>query len=109
MLDENGHEHYFLSDRDHENRKNHKTKMNWIVIRRWTSPNSFATYPISQRIIIGTLIMEVHPLFDDQEIDARASTGGFYWEGSVGVYFRQKLIGRGFLEMTGYSKPLKLS
>ncbi len=109
MLDENGHEHYFLSDRNHENRKNHKTKMNWIVIRRWTSPNSFATYPISQRIIIGTLIMEVHPLFDDQEIDARASTGGFYWEGSVGVYVRQKLIGRGFLEMTGYSKPLKLS
>jgi predicted secreted hydrolase len=35
-----------------------------------------------------------------QEVDARACTGGFYWEGAVTPMKGERLIGRGFLELT---------
>jgi predicted secreted hydrolase len=45
---------------------------------------------------------------DDQELDARASTGTVYWEGAVRAKQAEKPGGRGYLELTGYWKPLKL-
>ena len=39
---------------------------------------------------------------------ARASTGGFYWEGAVRVSEQGRTIGRGYLELTGYASPLRL-
>jgi predicted secreted hydrolase len=45
---------------------------------------------------------------DDQELDARASTGTIYWEGAVRAFDRDNEIGRGYLELTGYWKPMKL-
>jgi predicted secreted hydrolase len=48
-------------------------------------------------------------LVQDQEIDARASTGNRYWEGAVMAYNDQgDLIGRGYLELTGYDRPMRL-
>jgi predicted secreted hydrolase len=44
----------------------------------------------------------------DQEVDARASTGGFYYEGAVEMSHHQTVIGRGYLELTGYSQAVKL-
>jgi predicted secreted hydrolase len=43
-----------------------------------------------------------------QEVDARASTGGFYWEGAVELRERGQLLGRGYLELTGYGGSLRL-
>ena len=43
------------------------------------------------------------PLFDDQELDSRASGGPVYWEGAV-----RSEGGRGYLELTGYVSPMKL-
>jgi hypothetical protein len=53
-------------------------------------------------------IVTLEPLLDDQELDARASTGGHYWEGAVRVLEAGKPAGRGYLELTGYAAPLRL-
>ena len=48
------------------------------------------------------------PLMDDQELDARASSGTIYWEGAVNAYRGSAAVGRGYLELTGYWKAMKL-
>jgi predicted secreted hydrolase len=60
------------------------------------------------RVEAGTLSLDVDPLMDDQELDARASTGTVYWEGAVRARQAEKAVGRGYLELTGYWKPLRL-
>ena len=59
--------------------------------------------------------LELKPLMDDQELDARASTGNYYWEGAVrssamntAEHSRKLLNGRGYLELTGYWRAQKL-
>ena len=51
---------------------------------------------------------ELEPLMDDQELDARASTGTIYWEGAVRALVEGREGGRGYLELTGYGESLKL-
>ena len=78
-------------------------------LRNWQSITSGARYPVKQQLKFDNQTFEIDPLFDEQEIDGRLSTGGFYWEGAV--YLRnqdQQVIGRGYLEMTGYASPIKL-
>ncbi|HKP66001.1 MAG TPA: lipocalin family protein, partial [Casimicrobiaceae bacterium] len=48
------------------------------------------------------------PLFDDQELDARAGVGVVYWEGAVRASIDGRFVGRGYLELTGYGGPLRL-
>jgi len=78
------------------------------VLRRWRSTRSGGVYPVAVRLRVDGRTLELEPLFEDQEIDARASTGGFYWEGAVRVFEQGRRIGRGYLELTGYSAPLRL-
>ena len=40
---------------------------------------------------------------DNQELDARATTGTLYWEGAVRVEGDDGTRGRGYLELTGYA------
>ena len=80
-------------------------------LRHWRSAASGANYPVAMRLKAGELEFELEPLMDDQELDSRASTGTIYWEGAVrakreGGEGRE--LGRGYLELTGYWKPLKL-
>ena len=77
-------------------------------LRRWRSPRTGTEYPVSVRVQAGTLTLEIEPLMEDQEFDARASTGTVYWEGAVRARAGEKEAGRGYLELTGYWKPLKL-
>ncbi len=72
--------------------------------RTWTSPRTGATYPVEMEITVGTERWSVRPLMDDQELDARASTGTLYWEGAVRVESSSGARGRGYLELTGYSE-----
>jgi predicted secreted hydrolase len=44
---------------------------------------------------------------DDQELDSRASTGVIYWEGAVTARAGDQAVGRGYLELTGYGKPVR--
>jgi predicted secreted hydrolase len=80
-------------------------------LRRWQSSMSKATYPVSQLIRCANAQWQIEPLFDNQEIDARASTGGFYWEGAVRLLAVSSAteVGQGYLEMTGYAAPIKLN
>ncbi len=77
-------------------------------LRTWRSPRSGTTWPVAMRIRAGGLIVEVQPLMDDQELDSRASVGTIYWEGAVRVFDAGKVTGRGYLELTGYWRPMKL-
>jgi len=76
--------------------------------RRWRSPRTGAEYPVAMRATIGDVEYALEPLMDDQELDARADTGTIYWEGAVRAIRAGQEVGRGYLELTGYWKPLKL-
>jgi predicted secreted hydrolase len=73
--------------------------------RTWKSPRTGAQYPVSMDIMVGALKWTLEPLMDDQELDARSSTGTVYWEGAVRVSGAH--TGRGYLELTGYSEKLR--
>jgi predicted secreted hydrolase len=73
-------------------------------LRTWKSPRSGAEYPVEMQV--NDLVLK--PLMDDQELDSRASTGTIYWEGAVTAYKNSNAVGRGYLELTGYWKPMKL-
>jgi predicted secreted hydrolase len=44
----------------------------------------------------------------DQELDSRATTGAVYWEGASRLFEGDRLVARGYLEMTGYVEPIRL-
>lgn len=76
--------------------------------RRWRSPRTGVEYPVEMRLRAGGLDLDLEPLMDDQELDSRASTGTIYWEGAVRARAGGKLQGQGYLELTGYWKPLQM-
>ncbi|MCY0386554.1 carotenoid 1,2-hydratase [Robbsia sp. Bb-Pol-6] len=76
-------------------------------LREWSSPRTAARYPVAQTVKTGALTWQLDPLFDDQELDSRQSTGAVYWEGAVRVRRNGQSVGRGYLEMTGYDGALK--
>jgi predicted secreted hydrolase len=75
--------------------------------RTWHSPRTGADYPVERVLTVrlpeGPRQWRVTPLFDDQELDSRNGGGPVYWEGAARVPG-----GRGYLELTGYFKPLKM-
>jgi predicted secreted hydrolase len=58
---------------------------------------------LSVRLPEGTRRFRLLPLFDDQELDGRASGLPVYWEDAV-----RTAGGRGYLELTGYVTPLRM-
>ncbi len=81
---------------------------NFEVLRTWRSARSGAQWPVHMRIELAGRRIALQPLFDDQELDARGSTGTRYWEGAVTALEDGRRIGRGYLELTGYAGALKL-
>lgn len=77
--------------------------------RRWTSPLSGAQYPVEWMVRTPADFYTVRAVIDDQELDSRASTGGIYWEGLSMLFDSNgRRVGRGYLEMTGYGRRLRL-
>ena len=79
-------------------------------LRTWKSPRTGAEYPVEFLVRTKATELRLQPLMDDQELDARASTGTIYWEGAVRAFEANSggaPVGRGYLELTGYWKPLK--
>ena len=75
----------------------------------WQSQTTKATYPISWQIIVPRLELdfEVQPVLPNQEL---AFTPLTYWEGACdlsGERRKQKIRGRGYLELTGYAARLQ--
>lgn len=78
-------------------------------LRLWLSPASGARYPVQWQVDTPVGQFQVLALLDDQELDSSASTGAIYWEGLSELRNAAgEEIGRGYLEMTGYSQPLHL-
>jgi predicted secreted hydrolase len=78
-------------------------------VRYWTSPLTQARYPVAWRVQTPAGVYTVKAVIDAQELDSRSSTGAVYWEGLSDLFdSQQQLVGRGYLEMTGYASPLRL-
>ena len=73
-------------------------------LRTWKSPRTGVQYPVAMEIRVGARTWRVEPLMDDQELDARSSTGTLYWEGAVRVLSNGAPAGAGYLELTGYAE-----
>ena len=73
-------------------------------LRTWKSPRTGVAYPVE--MAVNDLVLK--PLLDDQELDARASSGTIYWEGAVRALSGGTEVGKGYLELTGYWKAMKL-
>jgi predicted secreted hydrolase len=87
-------------------------------VRSWKSPASGATYPVEWAVQVTRKAADstanvarysVKAVIDNQELDSRQSTGAVYWEGLSELFDAQgKLVGHGYLEMTGYASRLML-
>ena len=78
-------------------------------LRWWTSPRSGARYPVQWQVQTPAGTFAVNALLDSQELDSSGSTGAIYWEGLSDLMGATgQPVGRGYLEMTGYAKPLRL-
>ena len=78
-------------------------------VRFWTSALTRARYPVEWIVRTPADFYTVKASIDNQELDSRASTGAIYWEGLSELFdSNAKLVGRGYLEMTGYASPLRL-
>ena len=75
----------------------------FAVRRTWRSPRTGIDYPVAMELRLGERRWTIEPLMDDQELDARASTGTLYWEGAVRITGEGAPGGRGYLELTGYA------
>ena len=84
-------------------------EVEFSVQRRWTSGLSKASYPVEWMVKTPADFYTVRAVIDEQELDSRNSTGAIYWEGLSDLFDSNgKRVGRGYLEMTGYAKPLLL-
>jgi predicted secreted hydrolase len=81
---------------------------------KWTSPVTGATYPIHWKIAIPILGIELDaktPLAS-QELTGNSRLAPNYWEGAIflsGKRNSQPLSGAGYLEMTGYDRPVQFA
>jgi predicted secreted hydrolase len=82
--------------------------VDFTPLRSWRSPRTGVEYPVAMRVTAGGESYDLAPLMDDQELDARRSTGTIYWEGAVRVLRAGSEIGRVYLELPGYGRPLAL-
>ena len=74
----------------------------------WKSASTGASYPVRWQIRVPSLgiSLDAAAAVDAQELAAGDQTGPAYWEGSV--TYTGSASGAGYLEMTGYDKPVRL-
>jgi len=77
--------------------------------RYWKSPATAAVYPVEWDLAVGAKRFVVRAVLDAQELDSSRSTGAVYWEGLSDLLDTSgQQLGRGYLELTGYARPLQL-
>jgi predicted secreted hydrolase len=77
------------------------------VTRHWTSPATGTVYPAGWTVSIPSAGIKagLTPSVAQQELDARATTGVVYWEGSqqvAAVVSGRSMGGQAYVELTGY-------
>jgi predicted secreted hydrolase len=80
----------------------------------WTSPDTRAIYPIHWKIAIPRLGINLEAVTQlvSQELAGKTKLAPSYWEGAIklsGQRGNQPLAGAGYLEMTGYDRPVRLA
>jgi len=83
-------------------------EIEFIPGRVWRSPRTAIGYPVQWSVRVGERRLSLEPLMDDQESDTRLTTGAIYWEGAVRAHEGARLLGLGYLELTGYGEALEL-
>ena len=79
----------------------------------WRSPETAGRYPVQWKVSVPSLriVLECRTDLTSQEIVSRRQVGPNYWEGAVsfeGLVGDEEIHGVGYLEMTGYDKPVAL-
>ena len=94
---------------DADGRATHLTRQEFRLtpMETWTSPHTGAHYPIAWRIEIPArkVWLVCRAAVRDQELVSEDSASPNYWEGAV--TFSGSAGGAGYLEMTGYDKPVR--
>ena len=80
----------------------------------WTSPTSGARYPTAWRVTIPALALDlqIRTPMQAQELAGKTRLSPSYWEGAIDISGKRgasPISGAGYLEMTGYDKPLDFS
>jgi len=101
-------QHASLREKDGRLQQFNGDAIRFTPVRSWRSPRTQASYPVELTLEFDQQRWQIRPLQDDQELDSRQSTGAVYWEGAITLERDGRRAGRGYLEMTGYVKPLKL-
>ena len=85
----------------------------WVAMEHWRSPETSAEYPSKVQLeavnpVSGrTEIFVIQPFVADQELTGKVG-GVAYWEGACSILDQTgKLIGRAYMELTGYNNSLK--
>ncbi|HKW98959.1 MAG TPA: lipocalin-like domain-containing protein [Bryobacteraceae bacterium] len=93
---------------DRQGRSRHLSREDFSLtpFEYWKSPRTGASYPTGWRVRVPSLKMELNAraALEDQELTGPA--GPAYWEGAVN--YSGSATGVGYLEMTGYTKPVQL-
>jgi predicted secreted hydrolase len=95
-----------LVDRDGRTRRLTGDDVRLEVRRRWTSPDTGATYPSLWRLSGAGFDLLVEPWIPSQEM----KTSFLYWEGAVRVSGRagdRPAAGHGYVELTGYAGGMR--
>jgi predicted secreted hydrolase len=98
--------HAALRDKDMRVQQFGAGQVVFTPLATWPAPHSGAGYPVRMEIRCGPHKISTEPLLDDQEIVTRRPMPISYWEGLVRI--SGTLVGRGYLEMTGYASALSL-
>ena len=81
----------------------------FVPERFWTSAASGVRYPVQWQVQTPAGVFQVRALLDNQELDSSSSTGSIYWEGLSELRNPAgETVGQGYLELTGYGKPLRV-
>jgi len=83
-------------------------EVRFTPMRRWRSPRTGIAYPVVVVLETPAGALTLAPLMDDQELDSRASVGTVYWEGAVDALTDGRVVGEGYLELTGYGGRMRL-
>ena len=80
----------------------------------WTSPDTRANYPVQWRVRVASpsAVLDISTLLENQEFSSKSRAAPSYWEGAIQVEGNKNSIrarGVGYLEMTGYDRPVDLS
>jgi predicted secreted hydrolase len=80
----------------------------------WTSPESGTRYPTAWRVTIPAVALDlkIRTPMQSQELAGKTRLSPSYWEGAVDISGKRgssPISGAGYLEMTGYDRPLDFS